>query len=128
MTRIEAVHTEAAPEAIGPYSQAVRTEELLMSAGQIGLDPATGRLADGIEAQTHRVLQNLAAVLAADGITFESVIKTTIYLASMDDFEVVNRIYGEYVHRPFPARSTVQVARLPRDALVEIDVVARRGD
>ena len=123
-----AIHTTEAPAAIGPYSQAIRIGNLVYTSGQIPLDPATGQLVSGgIEAQTHRVLQNLQAVLAAAGLTLSSVVKTTVFLADMNHFPAVNAIYAEYFQAkdvPAPARSTVEVARLPKDALVEIEVVA----
>jgi reactive intermediate/imine deaminase len=119
------VATNLAPAAIGPYSQAVEAEHLLFLSGQIPLDPATGSLvSDDVEAQTRRVLDNLAAVLAAAGSSLGELVKTTIYLTDMNDFAVVNRIYGEYFSPPFPARATVQVAALPRGARVEIDGIA----
>ena len=123
------VRTTEAPAAIGPYSQAVVVpvggQRMVFCSGQIALDPATGNLVDGgIEAQTRQVLANLAAVLAAADATFGHVVKTTIFLASMDDFATVNAIYGEkFVHDP-PARETVQAAKLPRGSLVEISAIA----
>ena len=127
MTRT-AVSTPAAPAAIGPYTQAVAACGMLYCSGQIALDPATGGIVDGdIQAQTRRVLDNLSAVLAAGGASFASVVKTTIFLADMNDFAAVNRIYGEYVSAPPPARATVEVSRLPRDARVEIDAIAVIG-
>jgi 2-iminobutanoate/2-iminopropanoate deaminase len=110
---------------IGPYSQAVRTGDLLFLSGQIPLDPATGQMVDGdIAVQTRRVMDNLAAVLASAGLSFANVVRTTIYLVDLSDFARVNEVYGSYLTEPFPARATVQVARLPRDARVEIDAVA----
>ena len=120
-----AVSSDAAPRAIGPYSQAVRAGSLLFVSGQIALDPATGTMVDGdIAAQTHRVLANLRAILEAGGATLDQVVRTTVYLADMDDFAAVNEIYGAYFSSPAPARATVQAARLPKDARVEIDVIA----
>jgi 2-iminobutanoate/2-iminopropanoate deaminase len=117
--------TEAAPKAIGPYSQAIRIGDLLFLSGQIPLDPATGQMIEGdVTAQTRRVMENLAAVLKSAGLSFENVARTTIYLADLNDFARVNEVYGSYLVEPFPARATVQVARLPRDARVEIDAVA----
>jgi 2-iminobutanoate/2-iminopropanoate deaminase len=119
------VSTDTAPKAIGPYSQAVRVGDLLFLSGQIPLDPATGQMVDGdVAAQTHRVMQNLEAVLKSAGLTFAHVARTTIYLADLNDFARVNEVYGSFLTEPFPARATVQVARLPRDARVEIDAVA----
>lgn len=122
--------TPDAPAAIGPYAQAVavRATELVFTSGQIGLDPATGAMVPGgIEAETRQVMQNLGAVLAAASLTFDDVVRCTIYLADMGQFAAVNAIYGSYfAPERVPARATVQVARLPKDALVEIDAVAAR--
>ena len=124
----QAVSSEAAPEAIGPYSQAIRAGSLLFVSGQIPLDPATGAMIEGdIAAQTHRVFANLRAILEAAGGSFDHVVRTTVYLADMNDFAVVNEIYGTYFSSPAPARATVQAARLPRDAQVEIDLIASLG-
>lgn len=123
-----AVHTDAAPGAIGPYSQAVRAGPWLFTAGQIGLDPETGEMVGpDVESQARRVMENLSAVLAGAGGSLDDVVKTTIFLADMDDFAAVNEIYGSYFEPPYPARSTVAAARLPKDARVEIEVVARLG-
>jgi len=123
---VEALHTDGAPAAIGPYSQAVRSGGFLFTAGQIGLDPATGELVGpDVESQARRVFRNLAAVLAAAGAGFGDVVKTTVYLADMADFATVNAIYAEHFVTPYPARSTVEAAGLPKGARVEIDVVAR---
>lgn len=122
-----AVSTEAAPAAIGPYSQAVVAGGLVFLSGQIPLDPERGRLIEGtIEDETRRVLQNLAAVLAAEGLTLDAVVRTTVYLTDLEDFPRVNQTYAEFFHEPFPARATVQVAALPRGAKVEIDAIATR--
>jgi len=124
----QAVSSEFAPPAIGPYSQAIRAGSLLFLSGQIPLDPATGTMIDGdITAQTHQVFANLKAVLVAAGATFDDVVKTTVYLADMNEFAIVNEIYGTYFSSPAPARATVQVARLPKDCRVEIDLVAHIG-
>ena len=121
----QAVSSPDAPKAIGPYSQAVRAGQLLFLSGQVPLDPATGQIVDGdIAAQTHRVFKNLGAVLAAGGRSFADVVRTTVFLADMNDFAAVNAVYGEYFTEPYPARATVQVARLPKDARVEIDLIA----
>ena len=123
------MRTAAAPAAIGPYSQAivvpVGDRRMIFCSGQIALDPATGAMIDGgVGDQTRRVLDNLTAVLSAAGASLADVVKTTIYLQSMDDFATVNAVYGErFVHEP-PARATVQAAKLPRGALVEIDAIA----
>ena len=121
----QAVSTNSAPAAIGPYSQAVRSGSLLFVSGQIPLDPATNALIEGdVAAQTHRVFKNLAAILEAAGASLDHVVRATVYLADMNDFAVVNEVYGSYFSAPAPARATVQAARLPKDARVEIDVIA----
>jgi len=121
----EAVSTPSAPAAIGPYSQAVKAGALLFVSGQIPIDPSTGHLVDGdIAAQTHRVFKNLSAILDAAGATLDHVVRTTVYLADMNDFAAMNAVYGTYFSSPAPARATVQAARLPKDARVEIDVIA----
>lgn len=123
----KAVETRTAPSAIGPYSQAVVDGDMIFCSGQIGIDPASGKMVDGgIEAETRRVLENLREVLMAAGFTLAEVVKTTVFLVSLADFETVNRIYGEHFEGPYPARSTVQVAALPRHARVEIEAIARR--
>ena len=122
------ITTDKAPAAIGPYSQAVElqlTGKLLFTSGQIPIDPASGALAEGdIKAQTRRVLENLAAVLKAGGSGMHKVIKTTVFLADMNDFAAMNEVYAEFFPKAPPARSTVQVSRLPTDARVEIEVIA----
>jgi 2-iminobutanoate/2-iminopropanoate deaminase len=124
----EALATDRAPQAIGPYSQAIRAGDLLFVSGQIPLDPATGTLVGGdISVQTRRVLDNLAAILTAAGASFADVVKTNVYLLDMDDFAAMNAVYATYVTAPPPARATVQVSRLPRDVRIEIDVIARLG-
>ena len=121
----QAVSSPDAPKAIGPYSQAVRAGQLLFVSGQVPLDPATGQIVSGdIAAQTRRVFDNLGAVLKAGGRSFADVVRTTVFLADMNDFAAVNEVYGTYFSEPYPARATVQVARLPKDARVEIDVIA----
>jgi 2-iminobutanoate/2-iminopropanoate deaminase len=124
----EPVKTDRAPAAIGPYSQAVRWGGLIFCSGQIPLDPATGRMIEGeIEAQTERILENLAAVLEAGGGSLRDVVKTTVYLVDLNDFPKMNAVYGRYFPESPPARATVQVARLPAGALVEIDAIAAPG-
>jgi len=119
------VHTEAAPAAIGPYSQAVSAGNMLFTAGQIALDPATGQIVPGdVTAQTERVMKNLSAVLESGGASWSDVVKTTVYLIDMADFPRVNEVYGRVIGDARPARSTVQVSGLPRGVLVEIDAVA----
>ena len=125
MTR-QAISTTAAPAALGPYSQAIATETYLFCSGQIGLDPASGELAAGIEAQAERVLDNLGAVLGAAGLGWEDVVKTTIFLADIADFATVNTIYAARQADPPPARSTFAVGSLPKGALIEIEAIARR--
>ena len=121
----EAVSSPEAPKAIGPYSQAVRAGQFLFASGQIPLDPATGAVVEGdISAQTRRVMENLSAVLASAGLSFAHVVRTTVFLADMGEFAAVNEVYGKYFSEPYPARATVQVARLPRDVRVEIDLIA----
>jgi 2-iminobutanoate/2-iminopropanoate deaminase len=121
----QAVSSPDAPKAIGPYSQAVRAGQLLFVSGQVPLDPATGQLVNGdIAAQTRRVFDNLGAVLKAGGRSFADVVRTTVFLADMNDFAAMNEVYGQYFSEPYPARATVQAARLPKDARVEIDVIA----
>lgn len=123
---MEALSSVSAPKAIGPYSQAIRAGDLLFLSGQIPLDPATGQMIEGdITAQTRRVMDNLGAILDAAGLSFADVARTTIFLADLNDFVKVNEVYGSYFREPYPARATVQVARLPRDSRVEIDAVAR---
>ena len=121
----EAIRTAAAPAAIGPYAQAIRAGNLLFVSGQIPLDPATGQLVDGdIAVQTERVLKNLAAILEAAGSSLARVLKTTVYLRDLEDFGEMNAVYARFLGEDPPARATVQVARLPRDAAVEIDLTA----
>jgi 2-iminobutanoate/2-iminopropanoate deaminase len=121
----KAISTSEAPAAIGPYSQAVVSGDLVFLSGQIGLDPASGQLVTGgTEAEAERVLENLGAVLGASGLTFDSIVRTTIYLVDLADFAKVNEIYGRRFSAPFPARATVGVAALPRGARVEIDAIA----
>jgi 2-iminobutanoate/2-iminopropanoate deaminase len=121
----DVVTTKDAPQAIGPYSQAIKAGGFVFSSGQIAIDPATGNVIAGdVAAQTDRVMKNLAAVLAAAGSSLNRVVKTTVFLKSMGDFATMNEVYGRHFGNHRPARSTVEVARLPKDVLVEIDVVA----
>lgn len=117
------IHTTNAPAAIGPYSQAIEAGDFIYVSGQIGVDPASGDVAEGIEDQTHQVLKNLQAILKEAGTDFSKVVKFTIYLTSIEDFATVNDIYGSYLEKPYPARATVEVSRLPKDVRVEMDVV-----
>jgi 2-iminobutanoate/2-iminopropanoate deaminase len=121
----QAISTETAPKAIGPYSQAIRVGQFVFLSGQIALQPESGQLVGpDVAEQTHRVMQNLTAVLEAAGGTLRHIVRTTVFLADLDDFAIVNAVYSGYFEPPAPARSTVQVARLPRDARVEIDAIA----
>ena len=119
------IQTDKAPKAIGPYSQAIKTDTMVYTAGQVGIDPSTGELiADSVEEQTRQVLKNLQNVLAASGTNFDKVVKTTVFLKDMNDFAKMNAIYAESFPENPPARSTVAVAALPKGALVEIEIVA----
>jgi 2-iminobutanoate/2-iminopropanoate deaminase len=120
-----AISTDTAPKAIGPYSQAVRAGQLLFISGQIPINPATGQLVAGdIATMTHRVFTNIREILSAAGASFDHVVRTTVFLADMNDFAAMNEVYATYFSQPAPARSTVQAMRLPKDARVEIDVIA----
>ena len=124
----QAVSTPSAPKAIGPYSQAIRAGSLLFVSGQVPIDPATGQIINGdIAAQTHRVFQNIGEILKAGGASFDHVVRTTVFLADMNDFSAMNEAYATYFTAPAPARATVQVSRLPKDARLEIDVIASFG-
>jgi 2-iminobutanoate/2-iminopropanoate deaminase len=121
------ISTLEAPQAIGPYSQAILHNGLVYCSGQIPLDPKTGELVqESIEAETHRVMQNLQAVLRAAGSDLRGIIRTTIYLQNLENFAKVNEVYASYLSKPYPARATIQVAKLPRGAGVEIDAIARQ--
>lgn len=123
----ERITTEAAPRTLGPYAQAVVAGDLVFCSGQVGIDPASGRLiAGGIAEETARACENLSAVLAAAGLELADVVKTTVYLAELDEFAAMNEVYARYFRPPHPARATVQVARLPAAARVEIEAVAAR--
>lgn len=121
---IKSIYTDKAPKAVGPYSQAIEVGGLVFCAGQIGINPKTGELAVGIERQTNQVLKNLEAVLEEAGANKNSVVKTTIFLANMKDYGTVNELYGKFFAEHKPARSTVAVASLPKDALIEIEATA----
>jgi 2-iminobutanoate/2-iminopropanoate deaminase len=128
MAEVRRIHTDRAPDAVGPYSQAIVHNGLVYTAGQIPLDPQSMQMVEGdVAAQTERVMQNLAAVLEAAGASLGSVIKTTVFLQSMGDFAAMNEVYGRHFGDHRPARSTVEVARLPKDARVEIEAVAAVG-
>jgi 2-iminobutanoate/2-iminopropanoate deaminase len=120
----EAIRTDAAPPALGPYSQAIVTGNLVFTAGQLGGDPRSGQLPEGIEAQTLQALRNIASVLEAAGAGWKDVVKTTVFLADMSDFAAFNAVYAEVLEEPFPARSTVEAAALPKGARIEIDAIA----
>ncbi|WP_010097718.1 RidA family protein [Ornithinibacillus scapharcae] len=120
---VKEVFTEKAPAAIGPYSQAIEVGNLLFVSGQIGINPETGEVVTGIEAQTKQVMENLKHIIDQAGADFSQVAKFTIYLSSMDDFATINEIYGGYLTKPYPARATIEVSRLPKDVLVEIDAI-----
>ncbi len=121
-----AVHTDGAPAALGPYSQAIVAGGFVYTAGQIPLDPDSGELVEGgVEVQAERVLENLGAILAAAGSSFSKVVKTTVFLSDMDDYAAVNEVYARYFREPYPARSAVEVARLPRGVRLEIEAIAR---
>ncbi len=121
----QAVSSLGAPKAIGPYSSALRAGQLLFVSGQVPFDPATGAMVEGdIGAQTRRVLKNIGALLDAGGLSFQDVARTTVFLADMNDFAAMNDVYRTFFAEPFPARSTIQAARLPRDSRIEIDVIA----
>ena len=120
-----AVASPALPAPVGPYSPAVRCGDLLFLSGQIAVDPATGRPASSdIQSDTHRILENIRTLLAAAGLTLDHIVRTTVFLADMNDFQAMNEAYAEFFTPPYPARSTVQAARLPRDARIEIDAIA----
>jgi 2-iminobutanoate/2-iminopropanoate deaminase len=120
-----AITSPNAPRAIGPYSSALRAGQLLFISGQVPADPSTGQMVAGdIAVQTRRVLDNVGALLTAGGLTFADVVRTTVFLADMNDFAAMNDVYRAYFSEPYPARSTVQAARLPRDARIEIDAIA----
>jgi 2-iminobutanoate/2-iminopropanoate deaminase len=126
MTR-RAVSTSGAPPAAGPYSQAIVTDDLVFCAGQLGTDPATNQLVEGVQAQAEQALRNLQAVLDAAGCTFADVVKTTCFLADINDFAAFNEVYATFISDPAPARSTFQVAALPKGGLVEIEAIAVRS-
>lgn len=120
------IKTTKAPGAIGPYSQAIEVNGLVYTSGQIGIDPATGAIVGGVEAQAHQVCKNLTELLKAAGTSMDNVVKTTVFIKNMNDFGTVNGIYAQYFTEPYPARSCVEVARLPKDVLVEIEVIAEK--
>ena len=124
----DVIATKEAPQAIGPYSQAIRGAGLIFTSGQIAIDPATAQIVGGdVSAQTERVLKNVEAILRASGSSLEKVLRCTVFLKNMEDFAAMNEVYGRYFKQAPPARSTVEVARLPKDVLVEIDAIALGG-
>jgi 2-iminobutanoate/2-iminopropanoate deaminase len=120
------VSTSTAPAAIGPYSQGIQIDDMFFFSGQIPLDPNTGTMPEGIEAQTKQALKNVKALLQSQGLGFKNVVKATIFLDDMNDFNTVNEIYATYFVEPYPARSAVEVAKLPRGALIEVEVIAKK--
>lgn len=120
---VKEIFTENAPAALGPYSQAIQAGDFIYVSGQIGINPETSEVVEGVEKQTEQVMKNLKTILTEAGTDFSQVVKFTIYLSSMDDFATVNDIYGAYLSEPYPARATVEVSRLPKDLLVEMDAV-----
>jgi 2-iminobutanoate/2-iminopropanoate deaminase len=120
---VKAIHTKNAPEALGPYSQGIQAGDFVYVSGQIGINPETGELVEGIKKQTEQVMKNLQAILAEANAEVSQAVKFTIYLSSMNDFATVNDIYGSYLTEPYPARATIEVSKLPKDALVEIEAV-----
>ena len=120
------IHTDRAPAAVGPYSQAIRSGNLLLTSGQLGLDPETGNLPEGVEAQAEQSLKNIDAILSAAGFARTDVVKTTVFIRNMGDFGRVNEIYAAYFGEHKPARSCVEVSALPKDGLVEIEVIASK--
>ena len=121
----QAIHTNLAPQAIGPYSQAIRIGNLLFTSGQLGMDPATNEFPQTAAEQAKQALSNVAAILEEAGASMSQVIKTTVFLKDMNDFAAVNEVYATFFEQPYPARSAVEVARLPKDGLVEIEVIAQ---
>ncbi len=124
----EVINAANAPAAVGPYVHAVKVEDFLFTSGQLGLDPVTGEMAEGVEAQAHLSLKNLGEILKEAGLTYQDVIKTTVFLQDMNDFATVNAIYAEYFQGKTPARSCVQVAKLPKGGLVEIEAIAVKSE
>ena len=123
----ERIVTDKAPGAIGPYSQGMKIGDLIFFSGQIPINPTTGEMPEGIEAQTRQSLDNVKGLLESQGLTFANVVKTTVFLDSMDDFATMNSIYAEYFVEPYPARSAVEVAKLPKGALIEVEVIVHVG-
>lgn len=124
MNMKEQIATAKAPSAIGPYSQGVAAGDMVFVSGQLPLDPATGEFPEGIAAQTAQALENMKAILAEKGMTLDNVVKTTVFLADLNDFVPMNEVYGKYFSQPYPARSAIQVAKLPKNAPLEIECIA----
>ena len=122
------LHTDSAPGAIGPYSQATRIADFVFTSGQLGIDPATGKLADGVQAQAAQSMRNIGAILAAAGLDYAAIVKTTIFVKDLADFKTVNDVYASFFEGDYPARSCVQVAALPKGGLVEIECIAMGGN
>ncbi|NLI90320.1 MAG: RidA family protein [Epulopiscium sp.] len=123
----EVIETNKAPGALGPYSQAIKINGMVYTSGQLGINPETGEMPDDLESQAHQVFKNIKAVLEAAGTDMDKVVKTLVFLSDMDDFLAVNKIYEEYFTGDYPARSAVEVARLPKDAKLEVEVIAVCG-
>lgn len=123
---MQSVMTHRAPSAIGPYSQAILMNNVMFISGQLGIDPNTSEMVEGFEAQTNMVFANIKAILNAVGLSFTNVVKCSVFLQDLNDFAAMNEIYGRYFSAPFPAREAIQVARLPKDGLIEISVIAMR--
>ncbi|MRH44244.1 RutC protein [Aquibacillus halophilus] len=123
---VKAIQTDQAPQAIGPYSQAIDLGDLVFVSGQIPMIPETGEIAEGIEEQTTQVMKNIGAVLEEANLSFTNVVKFTIYITNMDDFATINEAYAKFLTEPYPARATVEVSRLPKDVSIEMDVIAKR--
>ncbi|TRM10863.1 RidA family protein [Lentibacillus cibarius] len=124
----KAIHTNHAPNALGPYSQAIQAGDFIYISGQIGINPETGAIEEGIEKQTKQVMANLKAILTEADADFANVVKFTIYVASIDDFATVNEIYGSYLSEPYPARATIEVSGLPKGARIEMDAIVYTAD
>ncbi|MBM7570672.1 RidA family protein [Aquibacillus albus] len=123
---VKAIHTNDAPQAIGPYSQAIDLGDLVFVSGQIPINPQTGEVVEGIEAQTKQVMQNLQAILSTADLSFSDVAKFTIYITNMDDFAKINEVYATFLQEPYPARACVEVSRLTKGVSIEMDVIAKR--
>ncbi len=123
---MKVIQTNNAPAAVGPYSQAIELDNLVFASGQIAINPATGEIPEGIEAQAHQALKNAKAVIEASGAKWENVVKTTVFITNVNDFGKVNEIYATYFKQPYPARSCVEISKLPKGALIEVEVIAAK--